>query len=375
MNTMIFTIAMTILLQPTLKYEFPCPRHSMKCYPEVVMPGESLYILVEVENPYDKPIYIDDIYRPNDGDIKIRIQDSKKESQPLLFEVFVYRLANYPLYLAEVNPGETRVIGALSINIPSLEDLHEPFWENHLKGISSEGKDFLLQVSVISRPWASNFKLLKDNEFVDFLTQKTNAEHLLHGLEITLGQRILMKSRPVREMAMIERWYDNTPKEFFPEPIGGVTSLGNNPQLSSNVFWSKVIRVQNENYSQWLFVRRGNRYPGDPNAPTTWQGWKELEESITPSTMRDEIRLTRMVIQFCDTRDAKVLDELKNWFDGMNEVQRTVMAKSIRDRAEHTYGEKLLPQFGEIYQTIREFDVVPIPESNEKHLRNLGLLE
>jgi hypothetical protein len=92
--------------------------------------------------------------------------------------------------------------------------------------------------------------------------------------------------------------------------------------------------------------------------------------------MRDEIRLTRIMVQYNATKRTVVLKELKDWFDGMNEVQRTVMAKSIRDRAEGCYGkDKLLPQFREVYKTIREYDVVPIPESNIKHLRSLGLIE
>ena len=49
--------------------------------------------------------------------------------------------------------------------------------------------------------------------------------------------------------------------------------------------------------------------------------------------MRDKIRLTRISIQYCDTKDDDVLNELKEWFGGMDEVQRTVMAKSIRDLA------------------------------------------
>ena len=323
MNTMIFTIAMAILLQPTVEYEFPCPHHSMKCYPEVVMPGDSLYVFLEVKNPYDKPIYIDDIYRPMQGDIKIRIQDSNKESQPLLIEAFIFFLGNYSMSLAEINFGETRVIGALSLIIPPLENIHEPFWEKHLKDISRDGEDFLLQVSVFTRPCDFNISILTPDEFSDLLENCTIDRNCPFPLsrEIVLEQKIRLKPRPIKEMAMIESWYDTMIKEFSSEKI---------ERISSN--WWKVIPVQNENYSQWLFIRHGNNYPGTPNTPLTWQGWKELEESITSSTMRDEIRLTRILIQYCDTKDKKVLDELKTWFAGMNEGSTTCMYGEIGSR-------------------------------------------
>ena len=113
--------------------------------------------------------------------------------------------------------------------------------------------------------------------------------------------------------------------------------------------------------------------------------------------MRDEIRLTRIMIQYCDTKDGAVLKELKKWFDEMNEIQRTVMAKSLRDRAiacrgpvdaVHPYSavdpyttvasrgaEDLLNPFCDIYKTIHEYDVVPLTPNWEKYLTDLGLIE
>ncbi|MDO4559216.1 MAG: hypothetical protein Q4C47_09635 [Planctomycetia bacterium] len=41
-----------------------------------------------------------------------------------------------------------------------------------------------------------------------------------------------------------------------------------------------------------------NRYPGVPDGPQTWEGWKEPGESLAKSTMRDEIRLTRAIAQY-----------------------------------------------------------------------------
>ena len=90
-------------------------------------------------------------------------------------------------------------------------------------------------------------------------------------------------------------------------------------------------------------MRANNRYPGYPNAPETWQGWKELEDSLSPSTMRDEIRMARILIQYFDTEDDAVLEELKEWFANMNEVQRSILIK-------FTYNK------GKAYEAIKEYD-------------------
>ncbi|MDD3469348.1 MAG: hypothetical protein PHE53_05130 [Thermoguttaceae bacterium] len=104
-------------------------------------------------------------------------------------------------------------------------------------------------------------------------------------------------------------------------------------------------------------------YPGNPNCPETWQGWKELEESLTPSTMRDEIRMTRIVIQYCDTEDSKVLDELTEWLQNMSEIQRVVMVQNVMNLPNN------FPQDGEVrkpllqlIETIKPFAAPPLPD-------------
>ena len=74
--------------------------------------------------------------------------------------------------------------------------------------------------------------------------------------------------------------------------------------------------------------------------------------------MRDEIRLTRILIQYCDTKDEKVLDEQKEWFAGMNEIQRACMAKSLFDRARNSGGTpNVFNSLREAYRIIREYDI------------------
>ena len=151
-----------------------------------------------------------------------------------------------------------------------------------------------------------------------------------------------------------------------------------NIKIGTTGFKSQMPRntiIQGEKFSHWFFVRIGNRYPATPGTPETWQGWMALEESLTPSTMRDEIRLTRILIQYCDTEDDAVLQELKDWFAGMNEVQRTVMAKNMRDLAWDTRGTALFPSFRAIYQTVREHDIADKPQWSLGRLQTLGLMD
>jgi hypothetical protein len=262
----------------------------------------------------------------------------------------------------EIKLGDSRIIGALAINVPPLEDIKESFWLKHLKNLPAEGEKVLFCVTITSRPAA-------DEE-----------GHAHTALKVTLEVPLTIKQRPEKEMVMIEAWYNQTPKTLFPKLEAGEYSRRKIPQ-DFMLPESKNIRVQRwyffrAKYSQWNFVRFGNRYPSDPNAPETWQGWKKLEESLTPSTMRDEIRLTRILIQYCDTKDTKVLKELWEWFDGMNEIQRTVMAKNIRDLAQGCYGNNvLLPLYRDIYRVIRHYDTADKSENWLKHLKDFGLIK
>jgi hypothetical protein len=99
----------------------------------------------------------------------------------------------------------------------------------------------------------------------------------------------------------------------------------------------------------YMFLRYGNRYPGYPNLPRDWEAWKKLEESFESSTLRDEIRWTRICIQYCSTGDEKVLDELKTWLEKMNPIQRTVMVNNY-----FGYNENL-PNSKKLYETIQSF--------------------
>ena len=75
-----------------------------------------------------------------------------------------------------------------------------------------------------------------------------------------------------------------------------------------------------------------------PNNPTTVEGWRDLETSLVPSAMRDEVRLARLRLEYFATRDPdearKVKKEYDEWLASLPEVQRDVMT-----RRPYCYGE------------------------------------
>ena len=260
--------------------------------------------------------------------------------------------------------GESVTFLAVPLQFPPLEDLYrDAFWQE----IGKELKD--------------NPNGLSLDFGIEFLGVAKISELLLERNKMwertRLTKKVTVKFRNNTEMAMIDQWFQSRPENFYPVIHDSYNYPIKAPALGLDRFREPYeVGIHFGYYLRygWIFTNSGNRYPGNLGDLKTWQDWKELEESITPSTMRDEIRLTRIMLQYCDTKEVNVLDELTEWFDGMNEIQRTVMAKSIRERAEYSEGD-LLVLFRTIYTTIRDYDVVPIPGHRVERLQSLGLIE
>jgi len=340
MSTLLLLL-MTLILQSDT--EFPHPEYVVKCYPEMIMPGDSLYFTIVAKNSHVDSIYIMDHFYLFTNDIQIRLRDSDNQTLRLLFAGPPIE-ADFFLRVAEVKSGDTRVIAVATINVPPLEDLKEPFWEKQLQNLSESEVALFLCITIAS--------IVATDE-----TPKYDKRKLL-----TFETPLMMKPRPEKEMTLIRKWYDETPKELFPVPYRGKEPTRKVPSGGRSHFpVIENIIVKGEKVTQLQFMRSDNRYPGHPNAPETWQGWKELEESLTPSTMRDEIRLARILIQYSDTEDDTLIKELKDWFTDMNEVQRSVLVKRTRNK-------------GKMYDAVKKFDTALL-EWEREYLRNLGLIE
>ena len=359
----------------------PAASYEVFVYPAEIFFGDPIYIAVHKKNiseevlPYNIEYYW--IY------LHLSLQsDQIPGTYPLLhedeFDGNINRFNDRTIH--HFQPGESKLIFVFYRELPALEDMNLPFWE--------EAK-----------------KILKTGENVVAYVAVRNATC-----------PITIKPRPGAEMELLQRWLKETPESLLPIPYDratadyanlhsqwymedqgllddkyGAFALTPMPDFVSKERHLKILRnsrryfpsneqfikVQNQDYFPYFFVRHGNRKPGDPACPETWRGWKELEESLAPSTMRDEIRLARIIIQYCDTKDNAVLNELKEWFDKMNEIQRMVMADLLQDRtmmdfngtlfrngrSVSKYAESLKMPFRDIYETIREYDKVPGPRN------------
>ena len=279
------------------------PKFSVESCQEMMMPGDVFYFKVVVKNPHSESVYISTYVLSR---ITMHLRDSENQTQPLLFESLPIDVL-VPLEFTEFKPGPL-VILPWRINVPPLEELKEPFWEKHLKNLSEQEVKLWLCVNINSCSATSGDR---------------GAKH--ESLPFTFEIPITIRQRPEKEMVLIRKWYDDTPKEQFPV-FDGVKKVSRN---SDYIVKSDIVFIQGKEIPRQQFMLRQNRYPGYPNAPVTWQGWKELEDSLSPSTMQDEIRRTRILIQYCDTKDEAVLKELKEWLVDMNEFQRSMMAPRL----------------------------------------------
>ena len=66
----------------------------------------------------------------------------------------------------------------------------------------------------------------------------------------------------------------------------------------------------------------------DKNLPTL-SAWREFEAKLSPGTLRDEIRLGRIQVQYLDGDKEAALNELREWFAVMEPIQSMTLAASL----------------------------------------------
>jgi hypothetical protein len=319
----------------------PVFEYTMRIFPKTVSPGDSIFLHLYVTN--------------------IRKQDSRnvgpRDTSHFVFTISIdgipgeYRVVSerctddiigdrFDGYDFVHRAGETWVLMSYKAVIPPLDDWEQPFWQQARSRLEVEN----LACKIRFASW----------QYSIFIHDFPNQE-----CSFTLTQR------PLEETQMIKRWYCSTPPGMFPIPALEYYSKRKNknivhpPQKVLRAEFGKsgknFITIQDKRYSPRRILQSSFRLPGDPNCPETWEGWKELEELLEPSTMRDEIRLTRMMIQYCDTEDPAVLDELTEWFSGMNEIQRAVMAENVRWLPGNFSDKDFYESMIKIRETLRPF--------------------
>jgi len=317
--------------------------------------GDTVYVLLEYHNNTDKTEYLQPSLYNNYIDLYCQDKD---EGVWQYYEEVAHNMNVSPSKIDFIPlPAHSTIYFAKSFQFPPLEDIQDNFWRKGISEIKETATDYPLKIHFHILP-----KILpKENR-------------LKNISELIIMQNVVLKSRTKADMELVEKWYQNTPVNLFPTLHKDFYRLF---KVSQDCFQKdNNVIPQIHNYSALIFMSHKNRYPNTFNAPETWRGWKDLEERISPSTMRDEIRLTRMLIQYCDTKDKKVLEDLKEWFANMNEVQRIVMAKNVFNRVRKVYDTKeLLPLFCDFYKTIQKYDISAKQNFEKELLKKLGLLE
>lgn len=341
---------------------------TVRGFPDSIQVGDSVYFICTFKNAGDQVIdgivenyeYLFDDYRRRyfQCDLMLGNPEGVYENFP---EDRGRResMDRGPTPSKPLHPGESRVMYVHPFEFPPLEDIRHAFWEKLLGEIKVDGIKCTMR----------------------FTTKRLYVDTRLSSTCPTVMERVLyhdivIKPRIKQEMDLLNQWHDKSSKEHLPI-IGLMDKTPSYKYPFDNGQFSATdknkITIREKEYNPWLFIRIGNRKPPAHLCPTTWQGWKELEESLTPSTMRDEIRLTRISVQYCDTNDKQVLDELKEWFTKMSEVQRTVMAKIVGDIAFDSRGTELFNSYKKIYATIKEYDTAAKPDYIKKYFDEAGL--
>ena len=327
--------------------------YELKCYPENPKVCDTVYMMITCRNNSK-----DSIHQPLPQQrVRYQLCYAKTElvdgesSWQFAFTIpgtDIMRgntgIGNPPV--VSIAPQTQAVILSERIQLPPLEDLHEPFWENIVDSLTAAGKEIDLTVNLFQgiRPNEVMRQRIKLFPLAPAEMKRTNEWHHHSKKRLNIVREVVEKSHfPV---VLKQRTLTREGKE-----------TSNQPKLAdfyNTISWGDVIF---------------------PRMPPAAQRWKELEESLPSGVMLDEIRLTRMLIQYCDTKDKKVLEELKKWFSEMNEVQRTCMAKSVLNRARGTFDHDTELTLRDLYHAIREYDISAKSESEAKYLKQLGLLE
>ena len=290
-------------------------KHTYEMFPNEIYYGDTVYLVCYDTNISDNTI-------PGFADIKatnisslsgIIMSDALKSQYHWISEHYSSEWADIaPADMKDFIPGEKRPGFKYYLEFPPLEDWNDPFWKELREKMTPEGIKCELKITM-------RYHLRPGESWTAEWVESATVE---------VSQDILIKPRPANEMALLENWYKNTPENLFPK-------VDRSRKIPHDDFWGlkssgkSDIKIGRNKYDPWLFIRLGNRKPLDPNNPTTLNGWRELEASLIPSTMRDEVRLTRLQLEYYSAKKGEASDNAKNelvdWLKSLPEVQRTIM--------------------------------------------------
>lgn len=292
-------------------------------YPLQLHFGDTLYVQTFQKNVSNNPIElrsgdgVADLGLFNDG-FTFSVEGEKVEGRYACIPEMNLgrdhdRLAGFTTRL----PGEV-LKNAYPLELPPLHAQRHPFWEQVRQNMTEEG--LILTLSV--KTWSP--KRENNKSAIIFLTHK-----------------IRLKARPQKEQDMLEEWFSKSPENFLPpEPPLQYDSRWwydeRHDKYKHNYFFDELknhyVEIQGKKYSPRSFLRRGNFKPPPWSCIRYVSGWKTLEEALIPGTMRDEIRLTRMLIEYFEAPEKHRNERRKEivaWLESRPGPQRMSMASGI----------------------------------------------
>jgi len=300
----------------------PALRVVANIFPDVIRFGDPVYVAVYVENTASKPL-----------EILSNLDD--KVNDPLCFSITSSEIpdAEARCYFEKqtrgegflvpprvtLAPGERRLWSRFVVEVPPLEDFDAPFYSALEKKIAQ---------APVSCDLNFNFEIL---------TPATPGPQDVRKVQGRLS--VLVERRPEKETATLRRWLAKTAEANLLPRVDGAQKVSwrddpdsfDQPATLTSYLWFDAYP-----FSPWAFIRPGARKPSTPNNPTTLAGWRRLEAEFAPSTLRDEITLTRLQLEYYDAPQGEksdaALQGLLDWLQNRPEPQRLVLTDFLLSR-------------------------------------------
>lgn len=294
-------------------------RHFVEIFPNEINYGDTIYLIAYDENISNEivfsfpetrlPMYE---FLPENFALSTEGMDREYHWLP---EHPSNSCALYEIEMRDLLPGEKRPFMMYYFDFPPLEDWNDPFWKELRERIPPEGISCNLRIK-----YEYKSSILEPRTIFNGSQISTFADRTMEA-----DQDILIRTRPEAEMTLLSKWYNNTSENLFPS-IDGNCKVPNLDTYDLKSSGQSDIVINSVKYDPWMFIRLGNRKPSDPNNPTTLDGWRKLEASLIPSTMRDEVRLTRLQLEYYSAKKGEASENAKNelveWLQSLPEIQR-----------------------------------------------------
>ena len=232
----------------------------------------------------------------------------------------------------DLAPNESVIKSRLVLDFPPVEDWNAPFWKALRDKVTPEGIKCSLKFNYPH-------------------SLKTEDKSRPKYVQESVCYEFLMKSRPESEMSLLEDWVKASSDKYLPYETEWKKYWKGRGKKSTN-----QISLGLNKYNVSSFVRLGNRKPSDPNSPTSLKGWRELESSLAPSSMRDEIHLTCLLLEYygsiTNKGKAESSRKIADWLASLPDPQRVALSSYLVTDGESLCDESLKEDYYKLTRAI-----------------------